>query len=49
MEELDIEILNDMQEQMDQCTRLAIKYTSLLTSNSVDIPAYSGAYPFTFR
>ncbi|MDM8232411.1 hypothetical protein QUW56_03255 [Phocaeicola barnesiae] len=38
MEELDIEILNDMQEQMDQCTRLAIKYTSLLTSNSVDIP-----------
>ena len=33
MEQLDNEILQDIQEQMNQCTTLSIRYISILSGN----------------
>lgn len=38
MEQLDNEILQDIQEQMNQCTTLSIRYISILSGNFANIP-----------
>lgn len=39
MERLDDEILQDMQECMNSCTSLSVRYVSILASNSANIPS----------
>lgn len=37
MKELDVEILQDLQEQMNYCSRLSLQYASILISSSDNI------------
>lgn len=44
MEEIDIEILQDMQEQMNRCTSLSLRYVSIVSRHSDNIPGVTASH-----